>query len=153
MAIPNGALRVHNSHIRLAKKVRNMNGKVVKTVTVVPLLSLALAASANDFDHVWSCELNAGKTLDEARAVSAEWLRAARSMEGGEQLQVYVNYPIVVGASAERFDFVVRAPSLEVWGRFYDRYHADSPVAKVDAGFAAIATCSGSSLWESIRIE
>ena len=42
--------------------------------------AFAAPAGANEFDHVWECELKAGKTLDEARAVSRAWLAAARSM-------------------------------------------------------------------------
>ena len=33
--------------------------------------AFAAPAAANDFDHVWSCELKPGKTLDEARAYIA----------------------------------------------------------------------------------
>src|SRR5688500_15980667 len=84
--------------------------------------AFAAPAGANEFDHVWECELKAGRTLDEARAVSRAWLAAARSMEHGERLQAYIRYPLIVGDSENRFDFVVRAPSLATWGAFYDRY-------------------------------
>lgn len=117
------------------------------------LEAFAAPALANEFSHVWSCELQAGKTIDDARAVSLAWLNAAKSMKGGDQLKVYVNYPIVVEPSGGRFDFVLVAPTLEAWGAFYDGYAGNSPVAKADEEFARVANCSGSALWESIMIE
>jgi len=108
---------------------------------------------ANDFDQVWTCELNSGKSLDEARAVAAEWLKAARSMEHGETLQAYIHYPIIVNDSGSRFHFVVRATSLAEWGAFYDRYDDGTPVAAADVKFAEVASCSGSTMWEAIKVE
>jgi len=130
-----------------------MNHRVTKQLLVFTLVALASPAFANEFGHAWSCELVAGKTTADARAVSQAWLAAARSMKGGDQLKVYINVPIVVEASANRFDFVLLAPSLEAWGTFYDGYHEDSPVGKADVDFAEVATCSGSTLWESMKIE
>ena len=113
----------------------------------------AAPVAANEFDHVWSCELKSGKTFDDARAVARTWLTAARSMRNGERLQVFIRYPIIVTESENRFDFVVRAPSLAVWGAFYDTYDVGSPVADADLKFADVASCSGSTMWESIGVE
>jgi hypothetical protein len=113
----------------------------------------AAPAGANEFDHVWECELKAGRTLDEARAVSRAWLAAARSMQHGERLQAFIRYPIIVGDSENRFDFVVRAPSLAAWGAFYDTYDEGTAVADADRRFAEVAVCSGSTMWESIVVQ
>ena len=110
-------------------------------------------AAANEFDHVWSCELKPGKTLDDARAVARTWLTAARSMKNGERLQVSIRYPIIVSESENRFDFVVSAPSLAVWGAFYDTYDDGTPIADADLKFADVASCSGSTMWESIGVQ
>jgi hypothetical protein len=109
--------------------------------------------AANEFDHVWSCQLKPGKTLDEARAVARTWIAAARSMRNGERLRVSIRYPIIVTESEDRFDFVVTAPSLAVWGAFYDTYDDGTPVADADLKFADVASCSGSTMWESIGVE
>ena len=115
--------------------------------------ALPAAVAANEFEQVWNCELKPGKTLDEARAVALTWLAAARSMKNGERLQVYIRYPIIVSDSENRFDFVVRAPSLAAWGAFYDAYDDGTPVANADAKFAEVVGCSGSTRWESIGVE
>ena len=116
------------------------------------LAAFASPAAANEFDQVWVCELKPGKTLDEARAVAHTWLAAARSMEHGERLQAFIRYPIIVSESENRFDFVVRAPSLALWGAFYDRYDDGTPVADADLKFAEVASCSGSTMWEWIAV-
>ena len=127
------------------------------TARIALLLSVLVTwmapAAANDFEHVWTCTINAGHNLDEVRASGSEWLKAAHSMPGGEAVQLVIRWPIAVPGSAESFEFVMRAPSLSAWGRFYDGYDPDSPAGKADAAFARIATCTGSTLWEHIRIE
>ena len=74
-------------------------------------------------------------------------------MKHGERLQAFIRYPIIVSESENRFDFVVRAPSLAAWGAFYDTYDDGTPVADADARFAEVAGCSGSTMWESIGVE
>ncbi|HKX98092.1 MAG TPA: hypothetical protein VJL86_00095 [Steroidobacteraceae bacterium] len=118
----------------------------------IAVVTMSAPAAANEFEHVWSCELRPGKTLDDARAVARTWLAAARSMKNGERLQVHIRYPIIVGDSENRFEFVVTAPSLAAWGAFYDTYDDGTPVADADAKFAEVAGCSGSTMWESIGV-
>lgn len=130
----------------------------MKRVVIALWFASAVAAfaapvAANEFDHVWSCELKPGKSLDEARAVARTWLAAARSMKHGENLQALIRYPIIVSESENRFDFVVRAPSLAAWGAFYDTYDDDTPVADADLKFADVASCSGSTMWELIGVQ
>lgn len=139
------------------RKTSGPKGFVMKRTAVTAWLALAVAAfsvpvAANDFDHVWSCELNSGKTLGDARAVARIWLAAAKSMKNGEPLQVSIRYPIIVGDSENRFEFVVRAPSLAAWGAFYDAYDDGTPVADADLKFAEVASCSGSTMWEAIGV-
>ena len=129
-----------------------MKRAAITLMVASAVAALSAPAGANEFEHVWSCQLNPGKTLDDARAVARTWLAAARSMKNGGQLQAIIRYPIVVGESENRFDFVVTAPSLAAWGAFYDTYDDGSPVADADANFAVVAGCSGSTLWESIGV-
>ena len=130
-----------------------MRRKVVATCLASAVVAVASPAAANDFEHVWTCEMKPGQNLDAARAVARTWLAAARSMRGGERLQAFIRYPIILGQSENRFDFVVRAPSLAAWGAFYDTYDDGSPVSDADLKFAEVASCSGSAMWESIGVD
>jgi hypothetical protein len=115
-------------------------------------ITLVEPLKANDFEQVWTCQINSGHSLDEARAAGADWIAAVRSMPGGAELQLFIRWPIAVPDSSEKFEFVIRAPSLQAWGAFYDGYDPDSPAGKADEAFARIASCSGSTLWESIVV-
>ena len=117
------------------------------------MAAFSAPVAANEFDHVWSCELKPGKSLDDARAVARAWLAAAKSMKHGEHLQAFIRYPIIVSDSENRFDFVVRAPSLAAWGAFYDTYDDGTPVAEADLEFAGVASCSGSTMWELVAVQ
>jgi len=130
-----------------------MNRKITQQLLVSGLVAFAGPVFANQFGHVWSCEIVAGKSLADVRAVSEQWLQAARTMNGGDQLELHIDLPTVVEDSADRFNFVLLAPSLQAWGTFYDGYSETSPVGKADVDFAGVATCSGSTLWESIKID
>ena len=130
-----------------------MRKNALRLLAASAFAAIAAPIAANEFDQVWNCELNPGKSLDDAQAVSLSWLKAAKSMESGDQLQAFINYPIIVSASQNRFDFVVRAPSLAAWGAFYDKYDSGTAVAKADEEFATVATCSGSTMWENIKVE
>lgn len=129
-----------------------MKQKAIAVWLALAVASFTAPVAANDFEHVWSCELNSGKTLDDARAVASTWLAASRSMKYGERLVVSIRYPIIVADSENRFEFVVRAPSLAAWGAFYDTYDDGTPVADADLKFAEVASCSGSTMWEAIGV-
>jgi hypothetical protein len=98
----------------------SMSRIALKLLSLSVALSCTAAVQAKGFEQVWTCSLNPGQTLDQARSVSAEWLRAARGMHSGEGLSLSLCWPIAVPDSAERFEFVVRASSLEAWGALYD---------------------------------
>jgi len=108
---------------------------------------------ANEFEQVWACSILPGHSLDEVRSAATGWLKAARTMPGGEELQLDIRWPIAVPESAESFEFVIRSPSLQVWGKFYEGYDPGSPAGKADEVFATVASCSGSTVWESIPLQ
>ncbi|MDX1381098.1 MAG: hypothetical protein R3233_08250, partial [Xanthomonadales bacterium] len=91
-----------NGLILPAKEGHAMKARLPLVLSVTILAGLALPVWANNFEQVWSCGIRPGKALDDVRKVSSAWLRAARSMDGGERLQLHIRYPIVVQPSAER---------------------------------------------------
>ena len=129
-----------------------MKFSMLRLITIAIMLLLALPAYADSVVQVWNCELDDGKTYKELEAVSQAWLKAARGMKGGEELEVYLNYAVGAGEDAEGVLFILIAPSFEVWGAFEDGYE-DSPAAEADTAFSDVASCSTPSLWGSVKIE
>ena len=71
--------------------------------------SLANAAAV----QIWECELNDGKTSDDLQAVSSAWLAATKSMEGGEGIEAFHEFPVAANVSGDRFNFVVITPGFD----------------------------------------
>ena len=112
----------------------------------------AVPANAENIVQLWSCKLNDGKTSADLVAVSSAWLKAAKSMEGGEEAKAYLEYPIVANAGDGDFTFVLVVPDTAAWGVFYNDY-PDSPAGEADEAWGEVASCSSSSLWASAEVE
>ena len=125
---------------------------MIKVLFAILLMAVTTVVQASSVLQIWSCTLNDGKTGADATAVSEAWLKAARSMKGGDQLKVFLDVPIAAEVGGDSFDFVLQAANLETWGVFNDGY-ADSPAQKADEDFSIVAECGGSSLWESSELE
>ncbi len=110
--------------------------------------SLANAAAV----QVWKCELKDGKTFDELRPLSSAWLAATKSMEGGEGIEAFHEYPVVTNAGDGGFNFVVILPDLEIWGKLAKAYPG-SASQKADEAWSEVAACKGNSLWTSELIK
>jgi len=122
--------------------------KTMKKV-LLGILVLGFTASANaEVVQVWKCTLADGKTGAELETASSAWLAVAKSMKGGADLKAYHEFPLAAQAGQGGFNFVLIAPDAATWGEFSDNYD-DSAAAKADADWNKVATCSGSSLWNS----
>ena len=121
---------------------------------LVPMLLIGAApAYAGEAMQIWRCEMDDETSEEEVKAMARDWLKAAKTMEGGERLKAYVNFPVAVNAIGE-IDvlFVVVAPSFAEWGKFWDSY-LGSPAEGVDKKNREKIVCPGSALWESVKIQ
>ena len=116
------------------------------------MFSIAASAAADNVVHLWNCELNDGKDGADVVAASSAWLKVAKSMKGGKDLEAFVEFPFAAQTGDGGFTFVLIVPDAKTWGVFYNDYD-DSPAAKADIAWAKVATCSSSSLWQSVKIE
>ena len=93
-----------------------------------------------------------GKTNDDLVAVSEAWLKAAKSMDGGADVQVTLEFPIAADAGDAKFSFVLMVDDTKTWGVFNNNY-ANSAAGQTEEAWGEVATCSKSSLWASVDIE
>ena len=125
----------------------------VRLMLVFMLMFVAAPAYAAEATQMWKCELDGDISEEEVIANAGEWLKAARTMKGGERLEAYVYFPVAVNAIGEAdVWFVVTAPSFEEWGKFWDNY-AGSPAEEVDKRNQEKVICPDSAVWESIKVE
>ena len=126
---------------------------LVVMLMIVPMLMIVAApAYAGEATQMWRCELDDDITEEEVIANAQEWLKAAKTMKGGERLKAYVYFPVAVNATGQMdVMFIITAPTFEEWGKFWDNY-AGSPADEVDKRNEKVV-CPDSVLWESIRIK
>ncbi len=130
-----------------------MKKRLLASLIASVMLLFTASAFADSVVHIWTCELNDGKTGDDAVAVSSDWLKVAKSMEGGEDLEVYLEYPIAAPAGDGSFNFVLIVADEKTWGIWYGSDDPDSAMQDANTAWSEVAACSGSSLWYSVEIE
>ena len=127
---------------------------VLRLMLVFMLMIVAAPAYAAEATQMWKCEMDGDVSEEEVIANAGEWLKAARTMKGGERLEAYVYFPVAVNAIGEAdVLFVVVAPTFEEWGKFWDNYQ-NSPVgSETEKRHQEKLVCPDSTLWESIKIK
>ena len=124
---------------------------VLRLMLVFMLMIVAAPAYAGEATQMWRCELD-DISEEEVIANAQEWLKAAKTMKGGERLKAYVYFPVAVNATGQMDAmFIITAPTFEEWGKFWDNY-AGSPADEVDKRNEKVV-CPNSVLWESIEIK
>jgi len=116
------------------------------------LLVLAGPVQADVTLQVWECELDNDATRANLDELSKAWADAARTIQGAEEMKVYLNYPISGEGDDGEFLFIMVMPSATAWGMFEDGYPG-SEAAKVDEKWGEIASCEESSLWSSVAMQ
>ncbi len=127
--------------------------KIILSSIVVALLATgAMPAFADEAWQAFECQLVGEQTADDVLDSAEKWLTAARTMQGGEKMELRVLIPHATGGGETDFLFILNAPSFAAWGTFWDNYEG-SPAHKIDEESQAMAVCPSSRLYESVRVE
>ena len=130
-----------------------MNTIVRLMLVSMLMIVVAVPAYAGEATHMWKCEVDDDATEEQLTAAAQEWLKAARTVKGGERLQAYVYFPVAVNATGETdVWFVVVAPTFEEWGKFWDNYEG-SPADEAEIKNRELVACPDSALWESVKLK
>lgn len=126
----------------------------MKTIVGMIIVSMLMLVAAPVYSgtavQVFKCQEDENVTEEQLDAVANAWLTAARTMPGGEKMELSIFHPVAAQLGEDDFLFVLEVPSMEEWGKFQDAY-PDSVAAKVDVKFGDLADCPDSALWESIK--
>jgi hypothetical protein len=126
---------------------------MIRTMLVLGLMTIAAPVYASQAVQIFLCEEEDGVTEEKLEATASNWLKAARTMKGGANLEAYIHYPIAAKIPGEGdFMFVIVAPSLAEWGMFWDGYK-DSPAEEADGQSSGVSVCPDSALWEAVKIK
>lgn len=84
---------------------------------------------------------------------SEKWLAAARKIEGGENIEAYVYFPVAVNNNGKNdMVFVLTAPNFKAWGTFWDGY-TTSKAGDLDGVNRDLITPTDSALWQSTKVK
>jgi len=128
-----------------------MNAKKFWMLALV--MMIGVSAFAGEATQFWRCELDDDATEAQVVAHAGEWLKAAKKLDGGANLEVYIYFPVAVNATGEMdMMYVLVAPSFEEWGKFWDAYPG-SPAAEIEREGYEMVVCPDSVLWESVKVK
>ncbi len=128
---------------------------ILSTLTALLMISFATTAYSDSVLEIWSCKLNDEKTDDDLMKASSAWLKAAKGMDGGADIEAFVNYAFfsnTANSEPGSFGFVLRTPDLKSWAALYNDC-PDSPLGEADQAWGEVATCSDRSLLGSVNVE
>ncbi len=126
---------------------------LIRRLMIISILMIVAApAYSASVVQVFDCEQDEDATEAQLEAQAVRWLKAARSMKGGENMEVYLNFPMAAQMDENDFSFILIAPSFAEWGVFMDGYKG-SAAEQADTGFVDLADCPDSGLFESVAIK
>ena len=127
--------------------------KTVRLMLVLALVFVAAPAFSGEAVQMWSCEMDDDATEDQVEAMAANWLAAAKKVDGGANFKAYVYFPVAVNAMGEiDVMFIVVAPTFAEWGTFWDNY-SGSAAADLEKQHNEAVVCPDSVLWEGVKIK
>ena len=128
----------------------------MKTMTRFLLISVLMIFAAPAYSsaiQLFNCEFNGDATTEDAFAMASKWLKVAKTLDGGKNLQVFVRHPVAASSDDIDFIFVLVTPTFAEWGVFTDAYEGSDSITAVDDEFEKVADCADSAMWEGAEIE
>lgn len=101
---------------------------------------LSVAVNAEPVTVVFTCELNEGKTKEDAMTVNAKWLKWARATGGSDEITS--SFVSTVVGDLGGFMWVDTYPDITTWGKI-----ADADSSELDAEFGEVNTCSANRMY------
>ena len=123
---------------------------MIRLAMISILMMLAAPAFAGSIVSVYNCQQSDDADEEDVTETASAWLKAAKKVKGGENLEVRVMFPIAAVMNNNDFMFVVISPSFTEWGVFMDNYEKASETED-GVTYADIVQCDDSALWESFK--
>ncbi len=121
--------------------------KTLIRLMIISMLMVFASPAYSEVIQIFNCQYEGEATEDDVFEMSAKWLKAAKTIKGGENLQAVIRFPVAASVNHIDFKFVLVMPDFAAWGAFTDAYEA-SKIAEIDDEFEKVASCNEASLWE-----
>ena len=121
--------------------------KTLIRLVLISLLMVVASPAQSNAIQIFNCEYEGDATEDDVFDMAGKWLAAAKTLKGGENLQIVVRFPVAASVDDIDFKFVLVTPTFAEWGQFTDNYEA-SKLQEIDDELFKVADCNDASMWE-----
>jgi hypothetical protein len=121
--------------------------KTLIRLMIISMLMVVASPVYAEAIQIFNCEYEGDATEDDVFAMAGKWLAAAKSVKGGENLQIVVRFPVAASVDDIDFKFVLVLPTFAEWGAFTDAYDL-SKLQEIDDELFKVADCNDASMWE-----
>jgi hypothetical protein len=125
-------------------------------IVVAPSAQMAAPATpadSNEIVQVYQCSLGEGVTEVMLETAVQDWLKALRTLDGGEGIKIQILWPVAAKMGDKDFQTVLTYPSFTAFGRSWAAYNDDTAAAKWETLQGKNWDCPDSALWEGVTIE
>ena len=126
--------------------------KFILLMFISMFLMVAGPAWSAEVLHVLTCQQDDETSDAKVEAISAEWIKAVKTIKGGENLRLRLQFPVAAKVGEVDFAMIMVSPSFSEWGEFMDNYPGYAAEA-VDEKYVDDLDCGNGTLWESIEIK
>lgn len=126
--------------------------KTFLTLMIVSIFMFIASPVHAEAIQIFNCQYEGEATEDDVFDMAGKWLAAAKTLKGGENLQIVVRFPVAASVDDIDFKFVIVTPTFAEWGEFTDAYDA-SKLQEIDDELYKIAECNDASIWEGEAIK
>ena len=126
--------------------------KTLIRLAIISLFMLMASPVYAEAIQIFNCEYDGDITEEEFSDMAGKWLAAAKATKGGENIKIYIRFPVAASVDDIDFKFVLVTPSFTEWGAFTDAYEL-SKLQDIDDELEKVATCNDASLWEGSEIK
>ncbi len=124
----------------------------IQLMIVSLLMVMATPAWSAQVLHALQCQQDDAVSDEKVEAISAEWLKAVKTIKGGENLLLRLQFPVAAKVGEVDLVVIMVAPSFAEWGEFMDNYPGSAAEA-VDEKYSDDLDCGNGTLWESVEIK
>jgi len=126
--------------------------KTLIRLAIISLFMLMASPVYAEAIQIFNCEYEGDATEDDVHTMAGKWLAAAKATKGGENLKIYIRYPVAASVDDIDFKFVLVTPNFAEWGVFTDAYDL-SKLQEIDDELFKVADCDDASLWEGGEVK
>jgi hypothetical protein len=126
--------------------------KTFVRLMIISMLMVFASPAYSEAIQIFNCEYEGDATEDDVEAMAGKWLAAAKTLKGGENLQIFLRHPVAASVDDIDFKFVLVTPDFAEWGVFTDAYEL-SKLEEIDDELDKVAVCNDASLWEGEEIK